>query len=192
MTDAVLAALAGALLFTTIKTLILSNCKHITDVGIAALAAKSALSTLDLSGTAATVAGIVAVAAEGKLASLVLHGGRGVDDSIAAALAGCSSKRCFLSQSELRCRSPSAPGARPQRRHHRRHHVYVVPEDSLERVQVTLVTTINETQLSELLRVAKQALRPASIRSLLEGIELGKRCLYTKYSWLLAELARAR
>ena len=88
MTDAVLAALAGALLFTTIKTLILSNCKHITDVGIAALAAKSALSTLDLSGTAATVAGIVAVAAEGKLASLVLHGGRGVDDSIAAALAG--------------------------------------------------------------------------------------------------------
>ena len=85
-----LAALAGALLFTTIKTLILSNCKHITDVGIAALAAKSALSTLDLSGTAATVAGIVAVAAEGKLASLVLHGGRGVDGSIAAALAGCS------------------------------------------------------------------------------------------------------
>ena len=82
MTDAVLAALAGALLFTTIKTLILSNCEHITDVGIAALAAKSALSTLDLSGTAATVA------AEGKLASLVLHGGRGVDDSIAAALAG--------------------------------------------------------------------------------------------------------
>ena len=142
MTDAVLAALAGALLFTTIKTLILSNCKHITDVGIAALAAKSALSTLDLSGT---VAGIVAVAAEGKLASLVLHGGRGVDDSIAAALAGCSSKRCFLSQSELRCRSPSAPGARPRRRHHRRHHVYVVPEDSLERVQVTIVTTINET-----------------------------------------------
>ena len=60
-----------------------------------------------------------------------------------------------------------ASGARPQRRYHRRHHVYVVPEDSLERVQVTLVTTINETQLSELLRVAKQALRPASIRSLL-------------------------
>ena len=62
MTDAVLAALAGEVLSTTIMTIVLSNCKHITDVGIAALAVKSALSTLDLSDTAATVAGIVAVA----------------------------------------------------------------------------------------------------------------------------------
>ena len=54
----------------------------------------------------------------------------------------------------------------------------MVPEDSLERVQVTLVTTINETQLSELLRVTKQALRPASIRSLLEVSELRKTGLY--------------
>jgi hypothetical protein len=97
VTDAALAALAGAVRSTTIQTLVLRKCARVTDVGIAALAAQCpALRTLDLGGTAATAAGIVAAAAEGKLTSLALRGCAGVNDSVAAALAGPRSLLCPL------------------------------------------------------------------------------------------------
>ena len=89
VTDAVLAALAGAVRSTTIKTLVLSNCKHITDVGIAALVAKCpALSTLDLSSTAATVAALAGCFS--TLECLDLGGTSVTGARIAALVAQCS------------------------------------------------------------------------------------------------------